>query len=86
MDLSKAYDCLPRNLVIAKLEAYGLDTSSLRFLFDYLSCRKQRAKMGSAYSNWSEVFVGFLKDQYSLEACDGFIQPIFYKRFDRSSL
>ena len=55
MDLSKAYDCLLHDLIIAKLEAYGLDRNSLRFLFDYLSCRKQRTKMGSAYSNWSEV-------------------------------
>ena len=56
MDLSKAYDCLPHDLVIAKLEAYGLDTNSLRFLFDYLSYRKQITKMVSAHSNWSEVF------------------------------
>ena len=62
MDLSKAYDCLPHDLIIAKLEAYGLDTNSLRFLFDYLSCRKQRTKMRSAYTNW--LVVGFLKDQY----------------------
>ena len=34
MDLSKAYDCLLNDLVIAKVEAYGLDTNSLRFLFD----------------------------------------------------
>ena len=53
MDLSKAYDCLPHNLTIAKLEAYGLDTNILRFIFDYLSCRKQRTKMGSSYSSWS---------------------------------
>ena len=58
MDLSKVYDCLPHDLVIAKLEAYSLDTNSLRFLFDYLSCRKQRTKMGSTYSNWSEVLRG----------------------------
>ena len=58
MDLSKAYDCLPHDLIIAKLEAYGLDTNSLRFIFDYLSCRKQRTKMGSTYSNWSEVLRG----------------------------
>ena len=25
MDLSKVYDCLPHDLIIAKLEAYGLD-------------------------------------------------------------
>ena len=55
MDLSKACNCLPHDLIIAKLEAYGLDTKSLRFIFEYLSCRKQRTKMRSAYSNWSEV-------------------------------
>ena len=40
MDLSKAYDCLPHDLIIAKLEACGLDTNSLRFIFGYLSSRK----------------------------------------------
>ena len=58
MDLSKAFDCLPHDLVISKLEAYGLDTNSLRFPFDYLNCRKQRTKMGYTYSDWSEVFPG----------------------------
>ena len=53
MDLSQAYNCLQHDLVIAKLDAYGLDTNSLRFLFDYLNYRKQRTKVGSAYSNWS---------------------------------
>ena len=61
MDLSKAYDCLPHDLIIAKLEAYGLDTNSLRFLFHYLSCRKQKTKMGSAYRKWSEVLHGIPK-------------------------
>ena len=51
IDLSKAYDSLPHNLILAKLEAYELDTNSLRFLFDYLTCRKQRTEMGSAHSN-----------------------------------
>ena len=55
MDLTKAYDCLPHDLIIGKLEAYGLDTNSLRFIFDYLSCRKQGTKMGFASSNWSKV-------------------------------
>ena len=58
MDLSKAYNCLPHDLIIAKVETYGLDTNSLRFLFDCLSYRKQGTKMGSTYSNWSEVLRG----------------------------
>ena len=54
MDLSKAYDWLPHDLLIAKLEAYGLDNGSLNLLLDYLSFRK-RTKVGSAYSKWSKI-------------------------------
>ena len=55
MDLSKAYDCLPHDLLIAKLGAYGLGRSSLQLLMDYLSSLKQRTKVGSSYSKWSEI-------------------------------
>ena len=55
MDLSKAYDFLPQDLVIAKLEACVLDNGSLNLLLDYLSSREQRTKVGSAYSKWSEI-------------------------------
>ena len=55
MDLSKVYDCLLHDFSIAKLEAYGLGNGSLNFLLDYLTFRKQRTKVGSAYSKWSEI-------------------------------
>ena len=35
-DLSKAFDCLSHNLLIAKLEAYGFDKSALKLIYDYL--------------------------------------------------
>ena len=54
MDLSKAYDCLSHDLLIAKLEA-GLDVGSLNFLLDYLSLRKHRTKVSSSDSKWSEI-------------------------------
>ena len=53
MDLSKAYDCLPHDLLIAKPEAYGPDKPSLNLVNDYLRFRNQRKNIGSSYSDWT---------------------------------
>ena len=37
MDLSKAYGCLPDDLLIAKFEAYDIGKSGLNLLLNYLS-------------------------------------------------
>ena len=55
MDLSKAYDCLPHDLIITKFEAYGLSKSSFNSLLDYLTSRKQRVKIGSPCTLWNEI-------------------------------
>ena len=55
MDLSKTYDGFPQDLLIAKLEVYGLANGSLNLLLDYLTFRKQRTKVGSAYGKWSKI-------------------------------
>ena len=44
-DLSKAFDCIPHDLIIAKLEAYGFHIDALKLIHDYLSNRKQRIMM-----------------------------------------
>lgn len=50
MDSSKAYDCLPHDLIVAKFEAYGLNKNGLNLLLDYLASCRQRIKVNSAYS------------------------------------
>ena len=57
-DLSKAFDCLNHQLLIAKLEAYGFETDALSFIYDYLSKRNQRTKINSSYSSWREIKSG----------------------------
>ena len=41
-DLSKVFDCLPHELLIAKLHAYSFDMKSQNLIYDYLSNRRQR--------------------------------------------
>ena len=58
MDLSKAYDCLPHDLLIVKFEAYGIGKSGLNLLLNYLSNRKQHTKVNSSYSDWYDIISG----------------------------
>ena len=57
-DLSKAFDCLNHDLLIAKLAAYGFDKSALKFIYDYLENRIQRTKVNGSYSSWHRLLSG----------------------------
>ena len=57
MDLSKAFDTLNHELLIAKL-SYGFSHCSLRLIYSYLSNRWQRTKMNYTYSSWTEILHG----------------------------
>ena len=41
MDLSKAFDCIPHDLLMAKLYAYGLYMDAITFIYSYIKRRKQ---------------------------------------------
>ena len=58
MDLSKAYDCIPHNLLIAKLYAYGFSDKTVTFIYSYLKCRKQNVKIENFYSDFLTLLSG----------------------------
>ena len=58
MDLSKAFDSLNHELLVAKLHAYGFSYRSLKIIFSYLSNRWQRTKINNTFSSWVGILFG----------------------------
>ena len=58
IDLSKVFDCIPHNLLLAKLHAYGLDFDIVRFLYNYLKNKKQSVKIDNTSSFLRTVLSG----------------------------
>ena len=57
-DLSKAFDCIPHDLLIAKLSAYGLNSDSLCYIYSYLKDRKQCVQINNKQSEFDTIISG----------------------------
>ena len=73
-DLSKAFDCLNNELLIAKLNAYGITLPALKLVHDYFSDRKQRTRVNHSYSTWFEILFG-------VHQCSIFCDPLLFNIF-----
>ena len=58
MDLSKAFDCIPLDLLIAKLQAYGFDEDALVPTDSYFKRQKQCVRINNKDSSFREVVCG----------------------------
>ena len=57
VDLSKESDCLPHDLLIARLHTYGIKKGFFN-LFSYHKNRKQRVRLNNTYSEWIHILFG----------------------------
>ena len=62
MDLSKAFDCIPHDLLPAKRYAYGLSMDVIRFIYSYMKRRKQGVKVNDTESLFKYFYQEYLKD------------------------
>ena len=51
-DLSRAVDCIPHELLIAKLEAYGVGEKALSYINSYLTNRNQSVRINDKKSDF----------------------------------
>uniref|UniRef100_UPI003391233D reverse transcriptase domain-containing protein n=1 Tax=Acinetobacter baumannii TaxID=470 RepID=UPI003391233D len=58
LDISKAFDQVDHNLLLMKLQGFGLIGKLLDWLSDYLSHREVRVRVGGTFSREIEVTSG----------------------------
>ena len=58
MDLSKAFETIHYDLMIAKLGVYGFSQDPLRYMRSYLTNRQQRVRVNSNFSSWENIIAG----------------------------
>ena len=58
MDLSKASNTLPHDLMVLKLKQHQIDDKIIELIKNYLSNRRQRVKLGNIHSTWQDITTG----------------------------
>ena len=78
-DLSKAFDCLQDDLLLAKLNAYGFDYKFIKLVSSFLSSRKYRTKINSHFNKWKHLIIAVTQGSvlgpliFNICMCDFFL-------------
>ena len=79
MDLSKGFDCIPHDLLIAKMHAYRFSSESLTFSYSYLKRRQQNVKINNTHSVFQVLPSGIPKGSILGKTLFNiFINDLFY--------
>ena len=58
LDFRKAFDSIPHERLLLKMKGYGITGKTLEWVRDFLNGRKQRVRLGNAYSSQTDVTSG----------------------------
>ena len=62
MDLSKAFDTISGDLLIAKLHVYSFSEESLKLIKSYLTNRWQRTNLDTRFHKWTDRLLGVTQE------------------------
>ena len=57
-DLSKAFDCIHHDLLVAKLDAYSFNRDTVAYIYSYLKNRKQFVRINGTQSYFGDIISG----------------------------
>ena len=73
LDFTKAFDSVPRNRLLKKMEAYGITVMTLESIRDFLSDRTFQVKLVIDYLNCDSCLLESLRNMLSDDYCSSFI-------------
>ena len=77
-DLSKTFDCIPHDLLVAKLDEYGFNRNTVAYLYSYLKNRKQYIRINGTQSYLGDIISGVPRINTRSHFTNLFFNDFFY--------
>ena len=77
-DLSKTFDCLNHELLIAKLNGHSFTLHALKLIHNFISNRKQRVRVNDSYGFWQDILFGLYQSSILGPFLNMFLAYLFF--------